>query len=244
MNKNISNLLKEAREHKSLTQKDVANLLCYSPQTISLWESDKVEPKLDSIFAFCYALKLNPFEFLKYNIVDVNYTLTFNYNWILKCLLNQIDYQDIGKRELEKVINVSRPTLRRILKGDVVLSFNQYLNLCSRLKIDTSFPLEYKPLYETDTPKNKKYINISIISASIIAIIASISLTVGLRNPQNNNSNDNSSKIIETDVQENNNSYPTNNSTYDSTLESTNEEKSDESSDEQDSTESDVENNE
>lgn len=241
MNKKISNLLKDAREHKNLTQKDVANLLCYSPQTISLWESDKVEPKLDSIFAFCYALKLNPFEFLKCNIEDINYTLTFNYDWILKYLLNQIDYQDINKKELEKILNVSRPTLRRILKGEVVLSFTQYVNLCSSLKIDTSYPLEYKPLYETDTPKNKKYINISIISASIVAIIASISLAVGLRNPQNNNSN-NSSKIIETGVQENNNSYTTSNSTYDSSLESTNEEKSDKNSDEQDSTESDVEN--
>lgn len=206
MNKKICNLLKEAREHKNLTQKDVANLLCYSPQTISLWESDKVEPKLDSIFAFCYALKLNPFEFLKCNIEDINYTLTFNYDWILKYLLNQIDYQDINKKGLEKILNVSRPTLRRILKGEVVLSFTQYVNLCSSLKIDTSSPLEYKPLYESDTSTNKKYLNISIISASIVAVIASISLTVGLSN--RNPTEPNNKMYDSTYVQEGNTSTP------------------------------------
>ncbi len=206
MNKKICNLLKEAREHKNLTQKDVANLLCYSPQTISLWESDKVEPKLDSIFAFCYALKLNPFEFLKCNIEDINYTLTFNYDWILKYLLNQIDYQDINKKGLEKILNVSRPTLRRILKGEVVLSFTQYVNLCSSLKIDTSSPLEYKPLYESDTSTNKKYLNISIISASIVAVIASISLAVGLSNK--NPTEPNNKMYDSTYVQEGNTSTP------------------------------------
>ena len=186
MKKTISNLLKDAREHKGYTQKDIADILCYSPQTLSLWESDKVDIKLDSVFAFCDALKIDVFKFLKFEIEDIDYKQNFNYKFVIRYLVNRIELYSISKLELEKVLNVSRPTLRKIMKGEVPLSFNQYLDLCKRLNIDTSIPLEYKgEILETEQKHKRNIVGFSIASASIVVVCVasiSLSLTLGKRN--------------------------------------------------------------
>lgn len=49
----FDNIVKELRCSRKLTQKDLANIIGVSQQTISMWESRKAYPDAQSVIAIC-----------------------------------------------------------------------------------------------------------------------------------------------------------------------------------------------
>lgn len=175
---------RKARELRKYTQKDAANLLNYSPQTISLWEIGRVDPKMDSVVAFTNAMKLDFISFLTGELKDSEDIFLFDNNKLIHFLLPIIEEKKISKDEIQDIINVSRPTLRKITSGESLLSFTQYLKLCEALSIEPGKPFEgekKKPEKAAEKKKiNLKSIQYLAVTASIAMIAISISLPLSL----------------------------------------------------------------
>lgn len=146
--KQLGSYFRNARISCNLTQKEVAESLNYSSQNISLWESGKIIPKLDSVFEFCNALKIDPTSFFKGEIKESKEESYFDNERFLSSLNHCIDSFSINKRQLEDWLDVSRPTLNKILKGEVIINLNQFLNLNEKLPLnDLYFEEQEKPSY-------------------------------------------------------------------------------------------------
>lgn len=50
---NIGNTIRKLRKEKGMSQKELANLLHFSPDTISLWELNKSLPDAKNIVELC-----------------------------------------------------------------------------------------------------------------------------------------------------------------------------------------------
>lgn len=185
----IALLLKQAREEKELTQTDIAKLLNYSTQTISYYEANKVSPKLDTIFVFANKLNYDPIEFLKGNLVKSNNNIEFNNNQLLAFLEIKIKQDHIKKPQLEKILNVSRPTLNNILYGQIILTVEQYYNLVDYFKFKYDEPFKSKIDLSNSKHKNKKL----LFGIGILLICGIVTLTCLLTQIQDNSvSNPNS----------------------------------------------------
>ena len=168
-----------------MTQKDVANLLNYSSQTISLWEVGKIDPKLDSVCAFTNALKIDFGKFMAGEVVDNETPYTYDNHKLLRYLKPLVEKMNMEKAELENTLSVSRPTLRKLISGEVVLSVFQYLRLCEKLILSPDEPFTETKKEATDekTEPEKKEKHrwipaiLSIVSA---AMVLSICIPVGL----------------------------------------------------------------
>lgn len=178
----IALLFKKARERRGLTQKDVSERLSYSSQTISLWEIGKVFPKLDSVFAFCDSLQFDPYSFLRGVLVDTTHSYVYQNDVVVYFLLERIEKDNVSKSDLEEVLNVSRPTLRKILKGEVILAINQYLSLAQYLSFDVAAPFTLEKDGE-DLNRFKKqqkrfplYVGISAASLVLLSAVICLSL--------------------------------------------------------------------
>lgn len=125
----IKLLFKKAREFRQYTQKNIADHLNYSSQTISLWESGKVDPKLDLVCAFTNFLKISYPDFLQGNIIDSPITYVFDNQDLMTKMNAFFQQKNVNKKTLEHVMGVSRPTLSKILTGEIVLSFHQFNRL-------------------------------------------------------------------------------------------------------------------
>lgn len=165
-----------------MTQKDVASLLNYSSQTISLWEVGKIDPKLDSVCAFTNALKIDFGKFLSGKIIENEEPYTFDNRKLLRYLKPIVEKLNLGKQELENTLSVSRPTLRKLSSEEVVLSVYQYLRLCEKIHLSPDEPFIVPKPEKTEekaaTPHHKwiPY----LVSAVSISLILSISIPVGL----------------------------------------------------------------
>ncbi len=137
-NSEIALLFENARKSKKMTQKDVADALNYSSQNISLWESGKVSPKMDLVFEFCNAVKMDPISFLSGKFKDSECSNKFAQDEFLHFLKLRIADENVSKQQLEQWLAVSRPTLNRILAGENVISIAQYYAICENLNFDYS----------------------------------------------------------------------------------------------------------
>lgn len=188
----IALLFKKARERRGLTQKDVSEKLSYSSQTISLWEIGKVFPKLDSVFAFCDSLQFDPYSFLRGVLVDTTHSYVYQNDVVVYFLLERIEKDNISKTDLEEVLNVSRPTLRKILKGEVILAINQYLSLAQYLNFDVAAPFTLEKDSE-DLNRFKKQqkrfpLYVGLSAAGLVLLSAILCLSLIPRRAQANSS--------------------------------------------------------
>jgi len=63
----LGSRLKEAREHRKITQRELSNLLDISRSAVALWETDKSFPPIPMIPRICELLKCDP-EWLTFGI--------------------------------------------------------------------------------------------------------------------------------------------------------------------------------
>lgn len=166
----IGNLFKKARTEKKMTQKDVADCLSYSAQNVSLWEIGKVLPKMDSVFEFCHALKIEPESFLSGKIIPYSKELKFDNERFLSILREEMVKRNVSKKQLETWLCVSRPTLNRILKGEIIVNIAQFLTL------NEEFPSSFLPLFSKEKVLGRKkkesrksiYVTIALLSSVVI----------------------------------------------------------------------------
>lgn len=151
----IGSLFKKARIDKKMTQKEVADCLSYSAQNVSLWEVGKVLPKMDSVFDFCSVLKIDPELFLSGYIIPDGKELKFDNEKFLSILKSEATRRNISKKQLESWLCVSRPTLNRILKGEIVVNISQFLTLNEEFASSFVRPSLFQE--EKSSPEEQRY---------------------------------------------------------------------------------------
>lgn len=62
----LSSKIREARQHKNLTQEQLAEKIGVSNNAISNWEHDVSKPDIDKIIKLCIALEVDPNYLLDY----------------------------------------------------------------------------------------------------------------------------------------------------------------------------------
>lgn len=70
---NIGSNIKRLRKRYDMEQKDLAHLLHVSNRTISSWETNRTEPKMDMIDKMCEIFKCRKSDFLESTPVVHNY---------------------------------------------------------------------------------------------------------------------------------------------------------------------------
>ncbi len=60
----IGKFIAAARKEKSLTQKELADILCISDKTVSKWENDRGMPEVSLMIPLCIALDISANELL------------------------------------------------------------------------------------------------------------------------------------------------------------------------------------
>lgn len=191
----IKLLFKKAREFRQYTQKDIAEHLNYSSQTISLWESGKVDPKLDLVCTFTNFLKISFIEFLQGNVIDCPSTYVFDNQDMMTKMNALFQQKNVNKKTLEHVMGVSRPTLSKILTGEIVLSFHQFNRLNEHFRFNmnrlfqteessVSLPFHTKTKVLKNRPdRNKTKIAVftSVVAGAVFLTSTLISLPLILR---------------------------------------------------------------
>ena len=72
---NIGRTIRELRMQKGMEQQELAALLHVSNRTVSSWETNRTEPKMDMIEAICKALECSKSDFLE---SSTDYVLTLS----------------------------------------------------------------------------------------------------------------------------------------------------------------------
>lgn len=91
----FKNKLRELREEKGLTQKELGDILGYAQRTISGWESGLSEPNIDTLKKIAYFFNIDLNELLSFEDYSHNKT-EYNYEQ----LLQEAKEQGIKDREL------------------------------------------------------------------------------------------------------------------------------------------------
>lgn len=137
MNKNeFGQLLKKARVSRNLTQKEAANLLYNSPQTISLWEKGDLDIKLDVLCNFINALKYSFLDFLNGKLVDSDNSFNYDNLKLLNNIKKYCKENNITKHDFQKSLDVSKPTFNKIINGTISISLWQYFEFCNHYNLE------------------------------------------------------------------------------------------------------------
>ncbi len=172
---NYASLLKNVREKNGMTQKELADNLPYSSQTISLWEMGTSLMKLDTLYEVCNVLKVDPVKFLLGEIQIKESKSNFDNSYFLSFVKTKIEERKIAKKELEDRLNVSSPTLRKLLSGQVIFDLNQTSLISNAL----SFSLEEALVDKTEL-KSKRISKwkLIIISSCLVFFLSLLGIGV------------------------------------------------------------------
>lgn len=184
---NYASLLKKVREDKGMTQKELADNLSYSSQTISLWEMGTSSMKIDTLYEVCNVLKIDPIKFLSGEIEPKKTESSFDINSSLDFIKTKIEDKGISRKELEDRLNVSSPTLRKLLSGLVSFDVNQMSLLSNVLCFEFADALKEKNESEHQRKNKRKLIVISssiAILLSLIGVGAYFCIKKGLENEE------------------------------------------------------------
>ncbi len=224
-------LLKKARESRNLTQKDIADLMHYSAQTVSLWEKGKVDMKLDSLCLFANHLKYSFLGFLEWKLIEEEKPFSFDNEKFIHALIEYGNENHFTVEDLRAVLDVSKPTLRKILKGEIVLSLWQYHHFCTNYSLNPIFLFEQKEettqewiQEEEKTNQKKKSLKIILGTALSLIIILAVVLPLTICRKANPNIVDSVSSSFSSDVEETSSSLDSSLSASSSLLEKTKEE--------------------
>lgn len=177
--------IQQKRIEQRMSQADLANKIGYSPQTISLWESDKSFPDLIVWGRLALIFKIDLSSLIRSEITkNNNYCETmsfdierFSNNLRLIRKKNNLTQMDLAKR-----IGTNNKTISSWEKGMSTPSLSQFIGLCSL------YGLEFEELYFAfnlpnklpKPPIQKKRIFIPIILPIIITITAGSGAAVGI----------------------------------------------------------------
>lgn len=124
----------QKRTQLGLTQKDIAESLCYSIQIVSNWEGGKAFPNL-AVFGTIAKLFKGDFNSLinledkkENDIADNN---SFNQESFAASLRMLRKIYDYSQKELAEKIKTNYQTIIAFEKGTGVPTINQFLELCS-----------------------------------------------------------------------------------------------------------------
>lgn len=193
MNENeISSLLKKAREDRHLTQKEAAEKVSYSPQTISLWESNKVSIKLDFLFGYLDALGIDPVSFLDGEIVETDNPYHLDNAVLLAFVKKRAKERKADDSSLMECLGISKPTLNKIFSGENVLSISQFYALSRFLSFSVREPFvktkDMEPVAQIK--KQRSYRKIWIASACLsLLLVVSAGVTIGVNMTKRTNQN-------------------------------------------------------
>lgn len=140
----LSALIKRAREEKKLNQKDIADSLFYTTQTVSLWESGKSFPKMDAFFRFCQLLEIDINAFFKGTLKENKDCFEYDNRKSIRFFVSECKRMLIEKTELEQKLEVSRPKLQKIINGDYMLNLFQFSAFLDLLEITSEEVFDYK----------------------------------------------------------------------------------------------------
>lgn len=131
----LSSLIREAREEKKLNQRDIADSLFYTTQTISQWESGKSFPKMDAFFRFCQLLGIDINDFLRGTITDTKDVFEYDNRKAISFFISECNKNLIEKTELENKLEVSRPKLQKLIRGEYMLNLFQFSTFLDLLDV-------------------------------------------------------------------------------------------------------------
>lgn len=186
----LAKLLKKARENRGYTQLEIADLLSYTPQNVSLWEVGKISLKLDVFFNYCNIVKYDPYSIIEGKLIEDNHNISLDYSIFIGNLNYLIEKRTISKKELIWTLGISYPTLIKVLKEDLIIYVDQYIRLCDYLKIDVRKLLSSKLNQDKAIVSNVKKISLirkaSFISVcmSCISVILVLSILLVVKNNQ------------------------------------------------------------
>lgn len=174
-NEEIGIFIRTVRESRKLTQKEVAEKLGFSSQTISLWEFGKACPKMETVFALCQVLNCSVFSFLNQEFVEGNESVGYDGKKTIENINKEIDNQNVKKKVLEYKLNVSRPTLNKILNEETPLNLYLFLKLVELLKKKPEDIIAYEHVIykEPEIPKKRntrKARSLTALTASVILL--------------------------------------------------------------------------
>ncbi|HFD2043956.1 TPA: helix-turn-helix domain-containing protein [Clostridium perfringens] len=128
----ISYKLKELRNEKELSQKELANILQVAPSTISMWEQDKREPDGDMIMKIANYFDVSTDYILGRNNNTNSYKYTKELGKRLKSLRES---KNLLSKDLAKIMNVEPPTItnwekgNRFPKEDILIKLADYFDV-------------------------------------------------------------------------------------------------------------------
>mgnify|MGYP002516283224 FL=1 len=137
----IGSLFKNARNNRNLTQKEVAEKLGYTSQNISLWEFGKACPKIETVLDFCEIMNYDPPFFCRGILSDSSQKFKYNNDKAIELIEVELSKQNLTKKLMEYKLEISRPTLNKLLKGEISPSYFQFLQLVEILNIKPEFLL-------------------------------------------------------------------------------------------------------
>ena len=177
--------IQQKRIEQRMSQADLANKIGYSPQTISLWESDKSFPDLIVWGRLALIFKIDLSSFIRSeNVKNNNYceTMSFDIERFSNNLRAIRKKNNLTQKDLAKRIVTNNKTISSWEKGMSTPSLNQFVRLCSL------YGLEFEELYFAFTlpnklpkpPIQKKRIFIPIILPIVIIVTAGSGAAVGI----------------------------------------------------------------
>lgn len=162
------------RQLKNLTQARLGELLNYSPQTISSWESGRSFPELSvwSRYASILGVDLDSFIIAKEEKKD-SYcdNLTFDASKFSSFLKQLRKKNNLTLNDLAKLINVNNKTISLWEKGMSFPNLQTFIRLCNLYKLNASelyFVIQLEKRVEPIKPIRKKRIFVPIIIPIII----------------------------------------------------------------------------
>lgn len=176
-----SKFLLECRNKIPLSQKCIADELGYSPQMISLWESDKGQPALPiwSKYAYLLELDLEGFLFQKYQKKNDNCEKKkFDASIFSKNLKRLRIQNTLTQVELAKKVNVNNKIISAWESGASFPSIEQFIKLCKTF--NTSFDdLYFGENNVVNKPKKKTFLHFLPLIICV-SIILSFGATFGI----------------------------------------------------------------
>lgn len=124
---NLGAKIKELRKRNGMEQKDLAELLHISPKTVSSWEVNRTQPKMEFISQMCEIFHCRKSDFLEDNTVDI--------------MVNIDDFDRILIENYHRADDIDRQLVNRILGIERVKEIIKKIN-------------EYYPQNKNDTLEN------------------------------------------------------------------------------------------
>lgn len=160
MQKDLGNFLKNLRVRNGYTQKELADILIVTPQTVSKWELNNSTPSLDILLELSNLYGITTDEIIKtelvkrvkeekyFSIKNVSLYLIYTFMFAIGILLNFVDYFTVNKAYLENgLLDIYTDTLATVVEHTMII--DNYL-----IRIGTIFiPLFFLVLKLIDKKK-------------------------------------------------------------------------------------------